>query len=75
MNTLPKHSGASDDSKFTSVVHSEPDPEVSKVPLNEGKAMEIISSTDDIPESFKATNTGISMEGPHYPGKEMDLRD
>ena len=75
MNTLPKHSGASDESKFTSVVHSEPDPEVSKVPLNEGKAMEIISSADDSPESFKDTNTDISMEGPHYPKKGTDLRD
>lgn len=75
MNTLPKHSGTSDDSKFTSAVHSEPDPEVSKVPLDEGKVMEIISSADDSPESFKATKTEISMECPHYPEKGVDLRD
>ena len=29
MSTLPKHSGANDESKFTSVVHTEPDPFVS----------------------------------------------
>ena len=74
MSTLPKHSGTSDESKFTSVVHSEPDPEVSKIPLDEGKVMEIISSADS-PESFKATKTEISMEDPHYTEKGMDLRD
>ena len=75
MSTLPRYSGTNDESKFTSAVHSEPDPEVSKVPLDEGKVMEIISSADDSPESFKTTKTEISMEGPHYPEKGTDLRD
>lgn len=73
MCTLPKHSGTSEGSKFTSLVHSEPDPEVSKVPLDEGKAMEIISSPDGCQESFKAMETEISMVGPHYSEKEMDM--
>ena len=75
MITLPRYSGTNDDSKFTSAVHSEPDPEVLKVPLDEGNVMEIISSNDDSPESFKTTKTEISMEGPHYPEKGTDLRD
>ena len=74
MSTLPRHSGTSEGSKFTSVVHSEPELEMSKVPLDEGKVMEIISSADS-PESFKATKTEISMECPHYPEKGMDLQD
>ena len=74
MSTLPKHSGTSDESKFTSVVHSEPDPEVSKVPLDEGKAMEIISSVaDGSSDDFKATKTEIQIENPHNPEKEMTL--
>ena len=75
MNTLPKHSGTSDNSKFTSIVHSEPELERSKVPLDEERVMEIISSADDSPESFNTTKTEISMEGPHYPEKGTDLRD
>ena len=72
MKTLSKQSGTSEGSKFTSLVHSEPDPEVSKVPLDEGKAMEIISSADGSQEIFKAMKTEISMAGSHYPEKEMD---
>ena len=74
MNTLPRHSVTSEGSKFTSAVHSEPDPEVSKVSQDEGKVMETICSANS-PEGFKATKTEISMEGPHYPEKGMDLRD
>lgn len=73
MSTLPKHSGTSEGSKFSSMVHSEPEPEMSKVPLDEGKAREIVSSADDSPESFKATKSKISMKGPHYPEKGMDM--
>ena len=75
MSTLPKHSGTSEGSKFSSMVHSEPEPEMSKVPLDEGKAREIVSSADDSPESFKATKSKISMKGPHYPEKGMDMWD
>ena len=42
MSTLPKQSGTSEGSKFTSLVHSKPEPEVSKVLLDEGKAMEVV---------------------------------
>ena len=74
MCTLPKHSGTSEGSKFTSVVHSEPEPEVSKVPLNEGKAMEVVSSgADGSSDDFKATKTETQMENPDCQEKEITL--
>ena len=58
------------------MVHSEPEPEVSKVPLDEEKAMEVVSSgADGSSDDFKAMKIEISMEGPHYQVKGMDLWD
>ena len=64
--------------KFTSVVHSEPEHETSKVSLDENrKAMEIIPNSDNM----KATQTDITMEsiiwgtleGPYNPEKGINL--
>ena len=78
MSTLPKHSSTCEGTKFSSVVHSQPELEVSKVP-SEGKVIEITSSSSQ--DNLKATKTEItkegkmggSMESTHYPGKVMEL--
>ena len=56
------------------MVHSEPEPEVSKVPLDEGKAMEVVSSSaDGSSDDFKATKTETQMENPDCQEKEITL--
>ena len=83
MSTLPKHSSTCEGIKFTSVVHSEPEHEVSIV-QSEAKVMEITSnstSTDGDHDNLKATKTemtkedkmGESGESSHYPEKVMEL--
>ena len=78
MSTLSKPSCTIEGDKFTSVVHSEPEHETSKVSLDEnGKDMEIIANSDNI----KATQTDITMEsiiwgsleGPYNPEKGINL--
>ena len=50
------------------------EPEVSKVPLDEGKAMEVVSSgADGSSDDFKATTTETQMENLDYPEKEIAL--
>lgn len=67
--------------KSTSVVHSKPRYEESKVPLDEGKTMEMISSSnaDDCLENVQATKRESQMErltweswweSPRLPDKE-----
>lgn len=81
MSTLPKHSSTSEGAK--PALQSESEYEEPKVPLDEEKAMEIVSKSNDSPEdfsqeNFKVNQTEIVMESTicgHscYPEKEMNM--
>ena len=77
----PKHPHANEGAKSTSVVHSKPEYE-SKVPLDEGKMVKMISSSnaDDSLENFQAMKRESQMErltweswweSPRLPDKEL----
>ena len=55
MSTLPKHSGANDESKFTSVVHTEPDPFVSMYYIPD---FEMSAESNCMLETANDSNTG-----------------
>ena len=78
----PKHPHVNEGAKSTSVVHSKPEYEESKVPLDEGKMVKMISSSnaDDSLENFQAMKRESQMErltweswweSPRLPDKEM----
>ena len=68
MSTLSKPSCTNEGDKFTSVVHSEPEHETSKVSLDENrKAM--ATQTDITMESI----IWGTLEGPSNPEKRVDL--
>ena len=69
MSTLPKHSSTSEGAK--PVIQSQSDYEESKVPLDEEKAMEIVSNSNGYQTEvmMESTNFGSSC----YPEKGMNM--
>lgn len=78
----PKHPHTNEGAKSISVVHSKPEYEESKVPLDEGKTVKTISSSnaDDSLENFQAMKRESQMErltweswweSPRLPDKEL----